>query len=187
MIGVRAALKLLPMVFLRSQEFRQGRWEEIDWTSSMWRIPATRMKGTLADKRKEAPHLVPLSTQAVVILKELHAHTGPSGFMFPGQRSCQRPMSDAAINAALQAMGYDTKNEVTGHGFRSTARTLGEQVLKCNPRVLELQLAHATDEELGNAYDRADFLQERVEFMQQWADLLDRLKNPPAQLVRRAA
>jgi integrase len=118
---------------------------------------------------------VPLATQAVAILRELHALTGQGRYVFPG-RDPQLPMSDAAINAALRRMGFDTKTEISGHGFRAMARTILHEELHQKPEVIEHQLAHAVSDALGSAYNRTKFLKERKAMMQLWADYLDKLK-----------
>ena len=120
---------------------------------------------------------MPLATQAVQILGDLHALTGTGRYVFPGARSAQRPMSDAAINAALRRLGYDTRTEITGHGFRAMARTILHEELDQKPEVIEHQLAHAVPDALGSAYNRTKFLKERRVMMQRWADYLDELKT----------
>ncbi|MDV2086800.1 site-specific integrase, partial [Burkholderia pseudomallei] len=120
--------------------------------------------------------LVPLATQAIQILRELHALTGHGRYVFPGARSAQRPMSDAAVNAALRRLGYDTRTEITGHGFRAMARTILHEELEQKPEVIEHQLAHAVPDTLGKAYNRTKFLKERKAMMQKWADYLEKLK-----------
>ena len=118
---------------------------------------------------------VPLSAQAISTLRELHALTGHGNYVFPG-RDPQLPMSDAAVNAALRRMGYDTKTEITGHGFRAMARTILHEELQIKPEVIEHQLAHSVSDALGTAYNRTKFLKERKAMMQLWADYLDKLK-----------
>lgn len=172
---VCAALRLLPLVMLRPGELRHGTWDEIDLEAGMWTIPAQRMKGVQAAK-KGKPHLVPLAPQAVEILRRLKAITGGVGLIFPGDRSDKRPMSDAAINRAIQGMGYSTQSEVTAHGFRATARTLLVERLDCRTEAVEAQLAHAVKDSLGTAYNRTEFLEYRKQMMVKWADYLDRLR-----------
>jgi integrase len=121
-------------------------------------------------------HLVPLSTQALTILRELHPLTGHREYVFPGGRDPKKPMSDAAINAALRRMGYNTRTEVTGHGFRAMARTILHEELHQKPEVIEHQLAHRVPDLLGTAYNRTKFLKERKTMMQEWADYLDQIK-----------
>ena len=164
----RCALRLAPMVFLRSGELRLAEWTEIDLDAAQWNIPAARMK-------MKEPHLVPLCSQAVAILRELHELTGTGRYVFPGARSRQRPMSNNAVLAALRRMGYD-KDTMTGHGFRAMARTILDEVLHVRPDYIEHQLAHAVRDPNGRAYNRTAHLPERRAMMQQWADYLDTLK-----------
>lgn len=165
---VQAALKLGPLVFVRPGELRKAEWVEFDLDKSEWRIPAQRMKS-----RRE--HIVPLSLQAVAILRDLQPLTGKRRHVFAG-RDPQKPMSDAAVNAALRRMGYDTKTEMTGHGFRAMARTILHEELEIDRDVIEHQLAHRVPDALGTAYNRTKFLKERRAMMQRWADYLERLK-----------
>ncbi len=125
--------------------------------------------------KTKTEHLVPLSRQALALLAEIRPLSGGGEWIFPG-RDPKRPMSDAAINAALRRMGYDTKAEMTGHGFRAMARTLLAEELHQKPEVIEHQLAHKVPDALGTAYNRTKFLKERKGMMQLWADYLDRLK-----------
>jgi integrase len=122
------------------------------------------------------PHLVPLSTQGVAILRELHALTGSGRYVFPGARTNGRPMSDNAILAALRRMGF-AKDEMSGHGFRAMARTILDEVLHVRPDYIEHQLAHAVRDPNGRAYNRTAHLSERRAMMQQWADYLEKLKS----------
>ncbi len=164
---VVAALKLAPLVFVRPGELRTARWADIDLDAGEWRYTATKTK---------TPHIVPLSTQAIAILRELHPLTGRGGFVFPGVRSRQRPMSENTITAALRAIGYD-RDAMTGHGFRAMARTILDEVLHVRPDYIEHQLAHAVRDPNGRAYNRTAHLPERRAMMQQWADYLDMLKQ----------
>lgn len=165
---VRSALRLAPLVFVRPGELRQAEWAEFDLEKAEWSIPAQRMK------MKES-HLVPLSRQAISILKELHPLTGNSKYLFPSIRTNIRPMSDNTINAALRRIGY-TSSEMTGHGFRAMARTILDEVLGFRPDFIEHQLAHAVRDPNGRAYNRTAHLEERRRMMQHWADYLDGLK-----------
>jgi len=162
------ALKLAPLLFVRPGELRQAEWSEFDLDEAMWRIPAKRMK-------MKAAHLVPLSTQAVATLRELHAFSGEGRFLFPGLRTASRPMSENTINAALRRLGYSGE-EMTGHGFRSMAATrLNEMGWK--PDAIERQLAHAESNKVREAYTHAaQYLDERIRMMQAWADYLDGLR-----------
>jgi integrase len=119
---------------------------------------------------------VPLAPQAVAILRELHPLTGRGRYVFPGGRDPHRPMSGAAVNAALRRMGYDTKTEITGHGFRAMARTILHEVLGVDPAVIEHQLGHAVPDALGGAYNRTKFIEARRTMMTRWADYLEKLK-----------
>ncbi|SFU57788.1 tyrosine-type recombinase/integrase [Nitrosospira multiformis] len=163
---VRCALRLAPLVFVRPGELRKAEWKDIDLDAGEWRYTVTKTN---------TPHIVPLSTQAVEILKELQALTGRSPFVFPGARTNGRPMSDNAILAALRRMGID-KEEMSGHGFRAMARTILDEVLGVRPDFIEHQLAHAVRDPNGRAYNRTAHLPERRKMMQQWADYLDKLK-----------
>lgn len=164
----KCALRLAPLFFVRPGELRKAEWAEINLDKAEWNIPAERMK-------MREPHLVPLSTQAVEILRELHALTGGGRYVFPGARTNGRPMSDNAVLAALRRMGY-AKDEMSGHGFRAMARTILDEVLGVRPDYIEHQLAHAVRDPNGRAYNRTAHLAERRKMMQQWADYLDKLK-----------
>jgi integrase len=122
------------------------------------------------------PHLVPLSRQAVAVLRELHQYTEKSRYVFPSGRTFSRPMSANTVNAALRSIGYDG-DMITGHGFRAMARTIMDEVLRIRPDFIEHQLAHTVKDPNGRAYNRTAFLEDRREMMQQWADHLDGLKN----------
>ena len=171
---VQSALKLSALVFVRPGELRQAEWAEIDLEKGEWNIPAERMKGW---KRKgvTTPHLVPLAPQAVAILQELRPLTGRGRHVFAG-RDPKKCMSDAAVNAALRRMGYDTKTEMTGHGFRAMARTILHEELGIDREVIEHQLAHAVPDALGTAYNRTKFIKDRRRMMDLWAEYLGRLK-----------
>lgn len=163
---VQCALRLAPMFFVRPGELRKAEWAEVNLEKAEWRYVVSKTK---------TDHLVPLASQAVTILRDLHALTGERRYVFPG-RDPQKPMSDAAVNAALRRMGYDTKTEITGHGFRAMARTILHQDLEFAPEVIEHQLAHRVPDSLGTAYNRTKFIKERRIMMQRWANYLDQLK-----------
>lgn len=171
----KCALRLAPLVFVRPGELRRADWSEFDLDKAEWRIPAARMK--MREK-----HIVPLSEQAVAILRELEPLTNrpiaskPDAprYVFPGGRSRERPMSENAVLAALRRMGY-AKEEMTGHGFRSTASTLLHEQ-GWNHQAVERQLAHAERNAVSAAYNFAEHLPERRRMMQAWADYLDGLK-----------
>ena len=160
------ALKLAPLVFVRPGELRAAEWSEFDLENADWRIPAARMK-------MREPHVVPLSRQALAILRELQPLARGGRYLFPSLRTRDRPMSDNTINAALRRLGY-TSEEQTGHGFRSMASTLlNEQGFP--PDVIELQLAHAERNKVRAAYNKAQRFPERRKMMQAWADYLEGL------------
>ncbi len=164
---VQCALKLAPMFFVRPGELRKARWADFNLDKAEWRYFVTKTK---------TEHLVPLASQAVAILRELQALTGHGEYLFPGIRRNGKPMSDAAVNAALRRMGYDTRTEITGHGFRAMARTILHQELGIAPEVIEHQLAHRVPDVLGTAYNRTKFLPARRAMVQKWANYLDKLK-----------
>ena len=164
---VAAALKLAPLVFVRPGELRTMRWADVDLDGAEWRFTASKT-GT--------PHIVPLATQAIAILRDLQPLTGSGEYAFPGARSLRRPMSENAINAALRTLGYDN-DTMTGHGFRAMARTILDEGLGFRPDYIEHQLAHAVRDPLGRAYNRTAHLPERRKMMQAWADYLDGLRN----------
>lgn len=164
---VRIALRLAPMLFVRPGELRKMEWSELDLPGREWCIPAKKMK-------TRSPHIVPLALQAVELLEELPK---VGQYVFPnGGKDKSKAMSEAAINAALRRLGYDTKSEITAHGFRAIARTLLHERLRIDPVIIEHQLAHAVPDTLGRAYNRTKFLDERKKMMQVWADYLDELK-----------
>ena len=165
---VKCALRLAPLFFVRPGELRNAEWSEIDFENAEWNIPASKMK-------MKEPHLVPLSKQAIEILKELKEYTGSSRYVFPSGRSFDRPMSNNAILAALRRMGYE-KSEMSGHGFRAMARTILDEILQVRPDYIEHQLAHAVRDPNGRAYNRTAHLNERRKMMQTWADYLEGLK-----------
>lgn len=133
------------------------------------------MKRELREKQQGAPHMVPLPRQAVAVLRDLHPLTGHATMVFRGERHHDRPMSENTINAALRAMGFPAV-EVTGHGFRATARTMLHERLGFSPDVIEAQLAHSVRDSLGRAYNRTEFVEQRREMLQAWADYLDQLR-----------
>jgi integrase len=164
--AVAAALKLAPLVFVRPGELRHARWADIDLDAGEWGYTASKT-GT--------PHVVPLASQAVAILRELQPLTGRGEYVFPSARGKGRPMSDAAVNAAMRRMGIES-DTLTGHGFRAMARTVLDEVLGFRPDYIEHQLAHAVRDPLGRAYNRTSHLAERRKMMQAWADYLDALR-----------
>jgi len=166
---VKMALRLHPLVATRPGELRHMEWNEVDLESGTWEIPAGKMK------MKNA-HIVPLSRQAVEILQAVSALTGTGRYVFPSMRSNERPISDNTLNAALRRLGIE-KDELTSHGWRAVFRTLADEVLQERVDFIEQQLAHQVADSLGRAYNRTQFLKERREMMQRWANYLDGLKS----------
>ena len=163
---VAAALGLLPLLFCRPGELRTMRWSDVDLDAAEWRFITSKTK---------TEHLVPLARQAVEILRDIQPLTGRTPWVLPGARTTARPLSDAAINAAYRRLGIDTRTELTGHGWRSVARTLIHEQLRYPAEIIEHQLAHAVPDALGRAYNRTKFIDERRKMMQAWADYLDGL------------
>jgi integrase len=173
----RMAMSLMALTFVRTGELIAAHWSEFDFDAAEWRIPAERMK-------MRDPHIVPLSKQAVEVLKCLHELRGLSGLVFPGERDHEKPMSNNTILGALYRMGY--KGRMTGHGFRGIASTvLHEQGYRHD--VIELQLAHKERNQVSAAYNHATYLKERRELMQVWADHLDQLRQGAKIIPLRAA
>ena len=166
-LTVNIALRLAPLVFVRPSELRTAKWADIDLESKEWRYRVSKTK---------TDHLVPLSEQAVKLFSEIKPLSGHGEFVFMGGHDPKKPMSDAAINAALKRMGYDTQTQITGHGFRAMARTILHERLSIDPYVIEHQLAHKVPDALGAAYNRTKFIEQRKAMMQTWADYLDELK-----------
>ena len=164
---VECALRLAPLVFVRPCELRRAKWADINISNAIWSYRVTKTN---------IDHIVALPRQAINILNELNPLTGHGEFVFPGGHDPKKAMSEAAINAALKRMGYDTKTEITGHGFRAMARTLLHERLNIDPDIIEHQLAHKVAGSLGAAYNRTKFLEQRKAMMQAWADYLDHLK-----------
>ena len=164
---VECALRLAPLVFTRPSELRRAKWADIDLEAGEWRYIVSKTK---------TDHIVPLSKQAIKILKDIHPFSGHGEFVFQGGHDPKKAMSEAAINATLKRMGYNTQTQITGHGFRAMARTILHERLNIDPHIIEHQLAHAVPDNLGGAYNRTKFLEQRKIMMQQWADYLDELK-----------
>ncbi len=177
--GTVAALKLSPLVFVRPGELRQAEWAEIDLEAAEWRIPACKMK-------MKADHLVPLSVQAVEILRALQPLTRHGRYVFPSLRTANRPMSENTVNAALRGMGF-AKEVHSAHGFRAMARTIMDEVLGERVDLIEHQLAHAVKDANGRAYNRTAHLPARRLMMQRWADYLDTLRTNTNVVQLRAA
>ena len=165
------ALRLALLTFVRTVELRGARWEEIDFARAEWRIPAERMK-------MREPHLVPLSRQALELLRELHTYTGGRGFLFPNYRNPKTCMTGTTLNRALERMGFNGKDTIdfSAHGFRATASTVLNEI-GFRPDVIERQLAHAERNKVRASYNQAEYLELRRAMMQWWADYLDGLAS----------
>ena len=164
---VQTALQLAPLVFVRPSELRTAKWADIDLDAGEWRYTVSKTN---------TAHLVPLSTQAIALLKDIQPLTGHGEYVFTGGHDPKKPMSEAAINAALKRLGFDTQKDITGHGFRAMARTLLHERLDFAPEIIEHQLAHKVADALGSAYNRTKFIDQRKIMMQRYADYLDALK-----------
>ncbi|MBN6033189.1 tyrosine-type recombinase/integrase [Pantoea ananatis] len=175
----RLAVELTLLIFIRSSELRFARWSEIDFETAMWTIPAEReaiegVKHSQRGSKMRTPHLVPLSRQALDILKQVHKFSGNRDFVFVGDHNPRKPMSENTVNKALRVMGYDTKVEVCGHGFRTMAcSSLIESGLWSRDAV-ERQMSHMERNSVRAAYiHKAEHLDERRLMLQWWADFLD--------------
>ena len=167
-LTVKSALKLAPLLAVRPGELRSALWADIDLDQAEWRYTISKTK---------TEHVVPLSRQAVAVLRELHPATAPvSPFVFPSARTTRRCMSDNAVLSALRRMEI-SRDVMTGHGFRASFRTIGDEVLKFRVDLIEHQLGHNVKDALGRAYNRTRFLEDRKAMMQDWADYLDGLRE----------
>jgi integrase len=174
---VRSAFRLAPLVFVRPGELRKARWQDMDLDEAEWLLELSKIDDTKAQRDDLDKYLiVPLSRQAVEVLSELRALTGHDMYMFPGARDRKRPMSENAILAAMRRMGIP-KEEMCGHGFRATARTVLAQDLHIRPDLIDQELGHQVIDPNGRAYNRATFLPERRLMIQVWGDYLDKLKS----------
>ncbi len=180
---VCCALRTMPYVFQRPGQIRMMEWEQLDLEAGIWICPPLIMKMREARKRdaQTPSHVVPLPRQVIEILIRLRTLTGPSGPVFKsvsrrrGKKGYSRYISNNTMNSALRALGYDTQQDITGHGFRAMARKLLREKLGWDRELIEKHLAHMTDEELGEAYDRTRFIEQRHTMAQAWADYLDQL------------
>jgi integrase len=163
------ALRLAPLVFVRPGEIRAAEWAEVDLDAAEWLIRAERTK-------MRRPHLVPLSRQALEILSEMKRHTSTGKFVFPSERGNARPMSENTLLAALRALGY-SQTQMTPHGFRHMASTMLHGSRKWRSEVIEFQLAHSDRNSMRAVYNDSEYLDERKEMMQWWADRLDALAD----------
>lgn len=170
---VRCALRLAPLVFVRPGELRRAEWQHIDLDAAEWRF-VTSKTGT--------PHVVPLATQTVSVLRELQPLTGAGRYVFPSERGRGRPMSENTVLVALRALGFGAET-MTGHGFRAMARTLLDEALKFPAHLIEHQLGHIVRDPLGRAYNRTTHLEDRRRMMQRWADYLDELRATEGNVI----
>lgn len=167
--SVMHALKLTPHVFQRPGEIRQMEWNEIDFDKAVWTIPVGKMK-------MRQPHSVPLSKQALGILTNMQTLSGKGRYVFPSVRTRARPISDNTVNAALRRMGY-TKEQMTAHGFRTSASSLLNESGKWNPDAIERALAHLIPGTVRRIYNQSAYWGERVQMAQWWSDYLDQLRD----------
>lgn len=173
----QAALKLMSLLFPRPGELRQAEWSEIDFENALWTIPAERMKMRVV-------HVVPLSRQALEILRDLHVITGGGALLFPGfgmsggvgRKVAPKPMSENTLGSALRRLGYG-KEEASAHGFRASASTLLNASRRFEPDWIEVALAHMPADKIRGIYNRNFYIEERREMMQWWADECDRLRD----------
>jgi integrase len=163
-IVTRCALRLMALTLVRTSELINARWEEIDYKTKMWRIPAERMK-------MKTQHLVPLSKQALAVLEELRGVTGNREYIFASDRNSRKPISNNTILFALYRMGCHSR--MTGHGFRGIASTILHENGFPHEHI-EIQLAHAERDEVSASYNHATYVQQRTKMMQDWADYLTR-------------
>ena len=172
---VRCAFRLSPLVMLRPSELAGAEWSEIDFERELWTIPDKRMKGAKSIKEENlSSHIIPLPSQAIAILKEIYPLTGRFQHVFTGVRNRRKPMNSSTINTALKRLGF--QDVMKAHSFRATASSLLNE-MGFNPDAIERQLSHKDKNQVRSAYNRAQYLEERKEMLQHWADYLDRLKN----------
>ncbi len=169
----RAAVQIHALTFPRPNELQGMEWSEVDLEKGVWTVPPAKMKGVLERKKHGDAHTVPLSRQAVAVLRDLFPLTGHGAKVFPSERGEGRSISENTARQALRSMGY---LDHVPHGFRASARTLIREALHWEKEVIERQLSHGSDETLGGAYDRTQFLAERAKMMQEWGDYLDKLR-----------
>ena len=170
---VRTALQLTPYLYQRPGNLRMMEWAELDLDSAMWTIPSMKMKRTKLEKEQGEAHTVPLPTQALALLRGIQPLTGSGRYVFPGERSHDRPVSDNSVRSALYALGFG--KEQSWHGFRASARTMLVDELDLDFNVIEANLAHAVKDANGRSYNRTQYVKQRFTMIQQWADYLDNL------------
>ena len=170
---VRTALQLTPLLYQRPGNLRMMEWAELDLEAALWTIPSMKMKRTKLEKEQGEDHTVPLPTQAVALLRSIQPLTGHGRYVFPGERSHDRPVSDNSVRSALYALGFG--KEQSWHGFRASARTMLVDELNIDWQVIEANLAHAKKDANGTSYNRTKYRNQRFLMIQQWADYLDKL------------
>jgi integrase len=170
---VRTALQLAPLLYQRPANLRMMEWAELDLDAALWTIPSMKMKRTKEEKENGEDHAVPLPVQAIALLRNLQPLTGHGVYVFPGERSHDRPISHNSVRSALYALGFG--KEQTWHGFRASARTMLVDELNLDPLAIEANLAHAVKDSNGRSYNRTQYLKQRADMVQQWADYLDKL------------
>jgi integrase len=170
---VRTALQLAPLLYQRPGNLRMMEWAELDLDAALWTIPSMKMKRTKEEKENGEAHIVPLPLQAVALLRNIQPITGHGVYVFHGERSHDRPISDNSVRSALYALGFG--KEQSWHGFRASARTMLVDELNLDHLAIEANLAHAVKDSNGRSYNRTHYLKQRFEQIQQWADYLDKL------------
>ena len=170
---VRTALQLAPLLYQRPGNLRMMEWAELDLDAALWTIPSMKMKRTKEEKENGEAHIVPLPVQAVALLRNIQPLTGHGVYVFHGERSHDRPISDNSVRSALYALGFG--KEQSWHGFRASARTMLVDELNLDHLAIEANLAHAVKDSNGRSYNRTHYLKQRFEQIQQWADYLDKL------------
>ena len=170
---VRTALQLTPYLYQRPGNLRMMEWVELDLDGAIWTIPSMKMKRTKLEKEQGEAHTVPLPTQAVALLRGIQPLTGGGRYVFRGERSHDRPVSDNSVRSALYALGFG--KEQSWHGFRASARTMLVDELDLDFNVIEANLAHAVKDANGRSYNRTQYVKQRFTMIQQWADYLDKL------------
>jgi len=182
---VRTALQITPYLYQRPGNLRMMEWAELDLDAALWTIPSMKMKRTKAEKENGQPHVVPLPSQAVKLLRDLHPLTGHGRYVFPGERSHDRPISDNTVRSALYALGFG--EEQKPHGFRASARTMLVDELNMDWQVIEANLAHSVRDANGTSYNRTKYLTQRFKMIQTWADYLDKLARGADVIAFKAA
>jgi integrase len=182
---VRTALQLTPLLYQRPGNLRMMEWAEIDLDAALWTIPSMKMKRRVQEKEQGEAHMVPLPTQALALLRSIQPLTGHGRYVFPGERSHDRPLSDNSVRSALYSLGFG--KEQSWHGFRASARTMLVDELNLDYNVIEANLAHAVRDANGTSYNRTKYVAQRFEMIQIWADYLDKLAQGAGVIQFKAA